>query len=784
MVKGLSFSNLYSHLDPEKFLEEHLRNVALMAEEIIKKKIINLPEEEKDRIKKTCFISGICHDLGKSTAYFQNYLFADEKEKNKLKNQKETKHGLLSAVISFFAVKEEFKNEGENLFPFISYLAVKKHHGDLKDVMEEVAISDKELELLKKQLKSIDDKKFEILASNLKEYGFNIFLTKDIIYQWIENLPGELRKVKRKLRELDGNDFSLYLTVNLIYSSLIDADKTDVVLGGKRESVDLKIDEENVVIYKKSKGFPQNTINVLREEAFQDVVYKDIDLNSKIYSINLPTGMGKTLTSLAFALKLRKKYFEKYGVKPRILYALPFLSIIEQNGKIIEELLITNGINPYSDIFLKHHHLTEIFYATEKEEYEGDKAEFLIEGWDSQIIITTFVQFFNALISNKNSALRRFNKLLNSIIIIDEVQAIPVKYLKLIEKIIQELVEKFNTYVIISSATTPVIFKDKMNRLNGDKYFEILDRVKMNINIEKKISLEEFLENLAFEKEKSYLFIFNTIKCAREFYGLLKQKIPEEEIEYLSTHVTPKERLERIEKIKGKKIRFAITTQLVEAGVDIDFDIVYRDFAPIDSLIQSAGRCNRNNSKKGEVNLVFLQDENSRIFASYIYDSILLEITWEILKNYKYISEKEFNEVLNKYYFEVSKRKSFKESEDILKAVGLLNYDNSEGAISISDFKLIEKDLPKIEVFVEIDDEANEIWKSYIELKKIKNIFERREKFNKFKSDFYKYVISIPFSTKNLPPIIEGFGYVNQNSLGHYYDSVTGFKCEGEFAIW
>ncbi|MGB9840642.1 CRISPR-associated helicase Cas3' [Thermovenabulum sp.] len=784
MVKGLSFSELYSHLDPKKFLEEHLKNVALLAAEIIESKIFNLPEEKKDKIKKTCFISGICHDLGKSTAYFQNYLFADEKEKNKLKNQKETKHGLLSAVISFFAVKEEFKNEGENLFPFISYLAVKKHHGNLKDVMEEVVISEKELELLKNQAKSIDDKKFEILATNLKECGFNILLTKSLVFRWIEDLPGELRRIKMKLRDLDSNDFSLYLTVNLIYSTLIDADKTDVVVGEKRESASLEFDEQNVVIYKKSKSFPKNTINSLREEAFNDVLNNEMDLNNKIYSINLPTGMGKTLTSLAFAFKLRKKYFDRYGVKPRIIYALPFLSIIEQNGKIIEELLITNSIHPYSDIFLKHHHLTEISYITEKEEYEGDKAEFLIESWDSQIIITTFVQFFNAIISNKNSALRRFNKVLNSIIIIDEIQAIPVKYLKLIEKIILELVEKFNTYVIISSATTPILFENKISRLNKERYFKILDRVKMNINIDKKLGLKELLENLTFEKEKSYLFIFNTIKCAREFYGLLKQKFPKEEIEYLSTHVTPKERLERIEKIKRKKIKFAVTTQLVEAGVDIDFDVVYRDFAPLDSLIQSAGRCNRNNTNTGEVNLVYLQDDNSRSFASYIYDSILLEITLEILKKYVSVSEKEFNEILKKYYSEVSNRKSFRESDEILRAVGLLNYENSEGAISISDFKLIEEDLPKMEVFVEIDDESKKLWEDYVQLKNIKNIFERREKFNKFKSDFYKYVISIPLKTENMPPIVEGFGYINKNSLRQYYDNVTGFKCEGEVAIW
>lgn len=784
MERGLHFSDLFSHIEPKKYLEVHLYSVAKIAEEIIDEKIINISDEEKKMIKKVTLLCGFCHDLGKATDYFQNYLLADEKAKNKLKNLKETKHGLLSAMAAYFAVKEELKDEGGKFFPFVSYLAVKKHHGDLKDVMEEVVITEKELEVLKKQINSIDEKKFNVLIKNLLEYGFKIELTKELMIKWLELLPRELRTVKRNLRNIKEDALYPYLLVNLIYSALIDADKTEVVMGERRERPKINLSEENVILFKKIMNYKKSFINELREEAFKDVISKELDLNKKIYTVNLPTGMGKTLTSVAFAFKLRRKFYERFNKMPRIIYTLPFLSIIEQNAKVIEDVLSKNGFAVYSDVILKHHHLSEISYKTEEEELTGDRAEFLIEGWDSEIVVTTFVQLFNAMISNKNSSLRRFNKLMNTIIILDEIQAIPVKYLRLIERLVKELIEKFNSYIIISTATYPAIFNDSEVEPSESKFFKLLDRVNLNLSIKEKIKLEDFLDSLNFVGEKSYLFILNTIKSAREFYYLLKQKLGEEDIIYLSTHVAPKERLERIENLKDKKARFAVTTQLVEAGVDIDFDVVFRDFAPLDSLVQSAGRCNRNNLKKGEVNVVCLCEKNDRLYATYIYDKILLEITKDVLIKYESIPENSFYEIIREYYRQVSKRKSFNESEEILKAVSLLNYDSSEGAYSISHFKLIEEDIPKFEVFIELDEEAHRVWQQYIELKKIKDIFERRERFKKFRADFYKYVISIPVYTKNKPPIIEGFGYVNKNSLNEYYDKFTGFKCEGELSIW
>ncbi|NCQ53419.1 MAG: CRISPR-associated helicase/endonuclease Cas3, partial [Caldiserica bacterium] len=281
----------------------------------------------------------------------------------------------------------------------------------------------------------------------------------------------------------------------------------------------------------------------------------------------------------------------------------------------------------------------------------------------------------------------------------------------------------------------------------------------------------------------SYLFIFNTIASAKDFYSLLKEQLPSEAIIFLSSHITPSERLERINNIKQKKSRLAVTTQLVEAGVDIDFDVVYRDMAPLDSIIQSAGRCNRNWTSQGEVHIVSLKDEKRR-YASYIYDPVLLDTTKEILKERPTIQEYDLYSIVNGYYKKLQSRKASDQSKYLIEALYSLKYDSSDETIGISDFKLIKEDYPKVDVFIEINEKAMDLWNTYQKLKEINNIYERRNEFSKIKADFYKYVISVPERIENIPPEVSGIRYVNKASLSDYYDQETGFKVKREVAIW
>lgn len=777
MEMRLPSSDLYSR--PNKLLEDHLIGVLSFIEVFLSEK----PEEIKSELGKIAKVMGLLHDIGKATKYFQDYLNADEDKKQKLKNLEETKHSLLSAICTYYICREITKNE---FYPIFAFLAVKRHHGDLIDIKDELLPDDKKLKILQKQIESIDENSLTILSNKLFCRGLPFQLGKNLMKEWVNSFNSEVSRLKRNLRKLN-LDVKSYITMNLFYSLLLDADKSEVVIGNfesfKRQNYN---DVNWVDEYLKVASLPESPINWLRKQAYDEVVNFKIDLSKRIYSLNLPTGLGKTLISLSFALKL-KDLLKNNGINARIIYALPFLSIIDQNAKVFEEVILTNKIQPTTDLLLKHHHLSEIYYKTKEDEYETDEARILIEGWNSEIIVTTFVQLFHTLFSNKNSTLRKFHKLANSIIILDEVQAIPVKYWQITREILVALSEMLNSYIIISTATEPLIFSknETASIVDREKYFYNLNRVELISEINNSLTLNEIQREIELGSDKRILFIFNTINSAREFYRLIKDN--GFSMTYLSTHIIPKERLKRIKEIKQKKYKIVISTQLVEAGVDIDFDIVIRDLAPLDSINQSAGRCNRNAKANGIIKVFVLKDKNERTYASYIYDSVLLEITKKILSARNSFSEGEFLKVIQEYYCLASEKKVKTESERILEAISKLKYDKTdENDVSISDFKLIEDDYPKVDVFIEIDDESEKIWLEYQKIKEIKDIFERRNEFLKIRKKFYEYVISIPIdkAQKNLPPEIAGMRYVSKNQLNEYYDVETGYKVNPEIAIW
>lgn len=782
MEQKLPLSKLYSH--PNKFLEQHLIGTANLAELFCDEKSIKL--FDKEILVDVSRIIALSHDLGKSTNYFQEYLSLPEEQQPKYENRIKTYHALFSAVCGYFLVKEylDKKNINNWFLPFISFLVIKQHHDNIGDVIDETIFSENDLSLLKEQLKNIDEIKFEILV---KWIGKEIKI--DTIKIWISKINEELRNIKKEIRKLkDSEDINSYLKINFLYSLLLDVDKSDVVI--TKKEIFIRSDFLSATIvddFKKQINWDESPINNLREKAYKEVVNKEIDLEKRIYSINLPTGLGKTLISLSFALKLRAKLYLEERFVPRIIYSLPFLSIIDQNFSVFEKVLNTNQIKIDTNVLLKHHHLSEIFYQKDNAEIEPNSAKILIEGWNSEIVVTTFIQLFHTLISNKNRSLRKFHRLANSIIILDEIQSIPHRYWLLCKEILKSVAEQLNSYIVFVTATEPLIFnRDEVVPLaDRNKYFTKLDRVTIIPNLKNDLTVEDFLETLIIDENKRYLFIFNTIEnSAKKFYRLLKEKINSPNITYLSTQIIPDERLKRINDIKQGKYRIVVSTQLVEAGVDIDFDVVYRDIAPLDSINQSAGRCNRNDKNSGTVFVVSLKDKNGKRFASYIYDPVLINITSKLLSKYQEIKEKDFLDVINKYYNETVEKMSFDTSRDLLKAIYKLKYDSIDDTPCVKDFNLIEQDYTKYDVFIEIDDEAKNIWNEYVKIKNIKNIFEQKKLFDAIKSKFYQYVISIPQKCENIPPEVEGFRYVSQNCLKDYYDRETGYVTKGGSIIW
>jgi CRISPR-associated endonuclease/helicase Cas3 len=796
MVKESFSCNLYSH--PGKLLKEHLFNVGYSSRETLTLKEIDLSELQikKDILVDLSYLIGICHDLGKATEYFQNYIKeTDEKKRMQMKSRPETKHGLLSAIFTYFVLREYLKGQQAlneplcDIFSVMSYLIVKRHHGNLRDAYFEILDlrEDRDLEVLDRQIQSID-------LDEVKEV-YRDMLNVDISYFFshYREIIKEILQKKKRIRHLkDEKNIEYSLITQVLYSILINSDKVEAS-GIRPKRNRGEISSDLIDLYKTIEGYnkSEEKIDIIRNSIYDDVIstVDGLNLEQKIYSLNVPTGTGKTLTSLSFALKLRNKLEREKGFTPKIIYSLPFMSIIDQNFDVFERVFKkVNGHPPTTDILLKHHHLADIFFKTEDNEFETSESLFLIEGWNSEIIVTTFVQFFHTLISNKNRALRKYHNIVNSIVILDEVQSIPHEYWLLFRELISIFSRYFNTYFIFVTATQPLIFEPEkeIQELVKDrtKYFSEFDRIELIPELEI-TPFEEFKEivreDIENNKEKNFLVVLNTINSSKELYEHLKSFETERTCYYyLSTNIIPKERLRKIEKIKTSKGRMVIvSTQLIEAGVDIDVNIVYRDFSTLDSINQIAGRCNRNyrTDEKGIVKVFVLIDRNNKKYYQYIYGDrpILIDTTYQVLKSFYKINEPLFLEIMNEYYAKVKDAMSNDKSEKMVSYLFDLEFESIQ-----KNFRLIKQDYEKVDVFIELDDYAKEIRQIYQEIREEKDPFKRKKEFLKIKKDFYDYVISVPKKYENQVGFDEktGIGHISKYEIdqGNGYDPETGFK--------
>jgi len=588
---------------------------------------------------------------------------------------------------------------------------------------------------------------------------------------------------KKLINNLDEEDTLFYYSITLLlYSILLDADKTDAA--GLKEVGRIDIDKNVVDNYMEQKfkktRKKEDKINAIRNAVYHEVIsnIENVDLDkNKLLSLNVPTGTGKTLTSLSCAIKLRKKIELKKGYKARIIYSLPYLSIIDQNFAVFEDVFKFSLKEKYlySNLLLKHHHLSDVIYNTsnfDKEEFESVSSEaiskdiLLIEGWNSEVVVTTFIQLFHSLLSSRNKAIRKFHNIVNSIIILDEIQAIPHSYWALLNRMIHFLAQIFNIYFILITATQPLLFNEEVEEIKSlinkkATYFDALNRVELILNLDT-LCFDEFKEilekDLLVNHDKDFLIVLNTINSSQEIFSFVKEL--------------------NLEKTQQRKI--VVSTQLIEAGVDLSVDIVYRDFAPLDSINQVAGRCNRNfDQKKGTVKIFVLKpEEEKREFYKSIYDSFIISKTKDTFKefNRNRIEEKDFLNLSNFYFSKINQGKADDKSIEILEDVKRLNFDR------ISEFKLIEQDYQKIDIFVELDKKAQRIYRKYQEIKSIKNIFVRKNEFLRIRKNFYDYVISVPFQYAADLVNDKEIGYIPKEEIeqGCYYDEETGFKRENQ----
>lgn len=311
-----------------------------------------------------------------------------------------------------------------------------------------------------------------------------------------------------------------------------------------------------------------------------------------LFRLTVPTGGGKTVASLAFALRHAVKHHMK-----RIIYVIPYTSIIEQNAAVFRRILGDENV-------LENH--CNIDY---EEAEELKPMQLASENWDKPVVVTTNVQFFESLFSNKSSKCRKLHNMANSVIIFDEAQMLPNDYLKPCLTAIEELVINYKVSAVLCTATQPALdaFFCNIKQITElcprtEEQFEFFKRV--HFENDGKLSEEDVEECLL--RETQALCIVNTKKKAQKIYNAMR----EDGVYHLSTSMYPKHRKRMLKQIKerlreGKKC-IVISTSLVEAGVDLDFYTVYRQLSGIDSIIQAAGRCNREGKRTIEESKVVI----------------------------------------------------------------------------------------------------------------------------------------------------------------------------------
>ncbi len=619
-------------------------------------------------------LAAVFHDVGKLNPNFQK----------KLDTHKVTgysNHAYLSAYtfLCYCAANQKgiLQFLGQNKNWLASILAIiAHHHGNLPDYPHILKIEEY-------------DRLLEFLRTNpvLPAYDFIAKYFPHNNFDVLDFQPRDYfrTQLQHRLTSSISNSLDYYLSTQFAFASLIAADKTDAG-GYTRDDGNYQqfYSQYHTSLEKYVNQLSQTTeLNrlrtTMRKEAIESI-RKRLKEGKRVLSLTAPTGSGKTLMLLTLASEILKK---EDGL--RVIYAFPFLSIIEQVEnecqKIfagLEAAICRIDSKSGNDEFEK---LQSLLDEDPTVLSRILSAQFAEDVFDYPFIVTTFVQVFETLVSNKNATLLKLPNFSNTIFLIDEIQALPPRLYGFFTALIDTFCRKFNSYAILSTATMPNFalpdnsihnLKEFFPRYNPPpelldfKYFQhpLFNRYRVHRHVGS-IEIDELAELIRGEKE-STLIILNTIQDTKDLYSELENGGNGNNCILLNTHFTLNDRKAKIAACKRflekqEKV-ILISTQLIEAGVDIDFPVVYRDFSPISSIVQSAGRCNRNGQlvQKGRVVLLDVQ-KNRLSRANLIYrgkDSRFLDYALENIQG-KTLDEPEMFNLQKNFFIDIQQKTLF-----------------------------------------------------------------------------------------------------------------------------
>ena len=598
------------------------------------------------------YTCGMLHDIGKYSLAFQ--------DKIKNNSNRQVDHSTAGAKACF---------EKGGMYSFMSY-CIAGHHSGLPDYGS-----------------SSDPGNAPTLQGRKKKHIEDCGAYKSEIH-----IP-EIKTLPFDPQNSPDPDFSLSVFIRMLYSCLVDADFLDTEYFMKEGQTQREAGEEPSVLLEKLKkhvaGWLLNedteTVNGRRTEILRHC-FECGHKERGIFQLTVPTGGGKTIASLAFALQHAVE-----NQMDRVIYVIPYTSIIEQNAAVFREILGEQNV-------LENHYNVD-YESTE----ELKPMQLASENWDKPVAVTTNVQFFESLFANKSSKCRKLHNIANSVIIFDEAQMLPTDYLKPCIAVMEELAANFGSSIVLCTATQPALspfFQRKMPVTElcprVEEQFRFFERVTFqNVGT---ISEDELIEKL--QKEEQALCIVNTKKRAQRLY----QKMKGEGVFHLSTAMYPKHRRRVLDKIRqlvkdGKRC-ILISTSLVEAGVDLDFCTVYRQLAGVDSMIQAAGRCNREGKRAAQDSFAYLFQFEEKEYVPG--QQLQIDVSKMLLSEGEDISslhgiEKYFEALYHFRGDSLDKKKIFEEFKD-------KRYNFAKAA---KEFKLIEENT--LTVFISREEEAEEL---------------------------------------------------------------------------
>jgi CRISPR-associated endonuclease/helicase Cas3 len=608
-----------------QYLSHHLSEVSELAGEFASK--IGLRESGE--------LLGLLHDLGKASKEFQDYIKSAndliDPDSDDYVNAKAMKGKVDHSSAGAQVIYKQLWNKGAEarLAAQVLSLAIASHHSGLIDCL----LPSGEDNFTRRMQKAEENTHFQEAFSNLRQQEkekVNNLLANELL---VKKLIEKFKSLKEGKEPSDTHVFKCGLLLRFLLSCLLDADRLNTANfefpHGERlrnnnkytpwetliERLDTKVNEFGAKPNR-------NEVDELRSQVSQTCL--DFSTNSKgIYQLTVPTGGGKTFASLRFALNHARNYS-----MDRVFYVIPYTSIIDQNAEEVRKIMEDkDGKGNYlNKVVLEHHsNLTP--------EEETHRQGLLSENWDAPIVFTTQVQFLEALFGSGTRSARRMHQLANSVIIFDEIQTLPVRCVHMFNIAIRFLVHTCGATVVLCTATQPLLDKvDPVQRalkIEPDQKiipyekepFQKLKRVQVFDKTRPEKWDEEEVAELADQQllEKgSVLIVVNTKSSARAVYQAVLQR-SSATVYHLSTNMCPAHRLEVLEEIKEKlkpeeaEPIICVSTQLIEAGVDIDFGAVIRYLAGMDSIAQAAGRCNRHGARKspGNVWIVNPKQENT-----------------------------------------------------------------------------------------------------------------------------------------------------------------------------